>query len=44
MFDLQPKDMDEQTLKLIYANYESPDEEEVIKAANVASILDVLAK
>lgn len=41
VFDLQPKDVDEQTLKLIYANYESPNGEQVIKMANVAGILDV---
>jgi phosphonate transport system ATP-binding protein len=44
VFDLQPKDVDEQTLELIYANYECPDEKEVIKAASVAGILSVSAR
>lgn len=43
VFDLLPTDVDEETLKLIYENYELTDDE-VIKRANVANIIDVSAK
>ena len=44
VFDLLPTEVDEETLKLIYENYELIDDDEVIEKAQVANILDEYAK
>ena len=44
VFDLLPTEVDEETLKLIYANYELTDDNEIIERANVANMLDASTK
>ena len=40
VFDLLPKDVDEKTLQLIYKNYDDPNGESAVKAAEVENFLD----
>lgn len=44
VFDLKPSEVDDEVLGLIYRNYDDPEGEEVVAAAEVENVLDVGVK